>query len=667
LNADSGGVAGTFVYTPASGTVLNAGNVQSLSVSFTPDNTVNYNTPAATSVAINVAKATPVITWANPADITFGTGLSGTQLNATSGGVAGTFVYTPVSGTVLNAGNAQSLLVAFTPTDAANFNSAAGSASVLVNKATPVITWATPATVYFGTALSATQLNASSGGVAGAFTYTPVSGTVMSTVGVQALSVTFSPSDSANYNSQSASVNLDVTNKIVPAVTWATPAAIIFGTALDAIQLNASAGAVAGSFSYSPAAGTVLSAGTHNITATFSPTDTTTYSSTSANVNLLVNQAAATVTLSGTAHIYDGTPKGITVTTVPAGISVNVTYNGSATLPTTSGSYAVVATITDLNYTGSASGTLVIAKVTPVITWAAPATITYGTALSGTQLNATSGGVAGAFVYTPASGTVMNAGNAQTLTVTFTPTDSANYTTQSATVSLTVNPLPANQIFTGVDGKTTIPITITTSGATVTIAAGTLLTDAEGIPISGTLTVAATVMSSTDALPSGAATAKTSGGTILSAFGNSIDITISAGSVMVKNISPAMIVNLAIPPAFAVPGTIVTYYSYNGTTWNPEGTATVKPDGTIDMPVGHLSVWAVAIFTDGILIPTQGKTEPVLADALKSLRFAMKVETPSANDILHGDVAPLVNGVPQPDGLINLGDTIVTLRRVVGL
>jgi hypothetical protein len=30
-------------------------------------------------------------------------------------------------------------------------------------------------------------------------------------------------------------------------------------------------------------------------------------------------------------------------------------------------------------------------------------------------------------------------------------------------------------------------------------------------------------------------------------------------------------------------------------------------------------------------------------------------------------VAPLVNGVPQPDGAINLGDTIVTLRRVVGL
>ena len=48
-------------------------------------------------------KATPTITWATPADITYGTALSATQLNATAS-VPGTFVYTPVAGTVLNAG-----------------------------------------------------------------------------------------------------------------------------------------------------------------------------------------------------------------------------------------------------------------------------------------------------------------------------------------------------------------------------------------------------------------------------------------------------------------------------------------------------------------------------------------------------------------------------------
>lgn len=74
---------------------------------------------------------------------------------------------------------------------------------------------------------------------------------------------------------------------------------------------------------------------------------------------------------------------------------------------------------------------------------------------------------------------------------------------------------------------------------------------------------------------------------------------------------------------------------------------------------------------DGVIIPAPDtattKIEPVIADALKSLKFAMKEEIPDEVQTLHGDVAPLVNGVPQPDGVINLGDTIVILRRVVGL
>ena len=55
-------------------------------------------------------KATPAITWPTPAPITYGTALSGTQLNATApDGVAGTFVYAPASGAVLGAGADQTL------------------------------------------------------------------------------------------------------------------------------------------------------------------------------------------------------------------------------------------------------------------------------------------------------------------------------------------------------------------------------------------------------------------------------------------------------------------------------------------------------------------------------------------------------------------------------
>jgi len=101
----------------------------------------------------------------------------------------------------------------------------------------------------------------------------------------------------------------------------------------------------------------------------------------------------------------------------------------------------------DANYTISFTGSsLTITPATPTITWANPGTITYGTALSATQLDATAswtvGGntvnVPGCFTYNPAAGTVLSAGNNQTLSVSFTPTDTSDYTNASATTSINV-------------------------------------------------------------------------------------------------------------------------------------------------------------------------------------------------------------------------------------
>jgi hypothetical protein len=82
-------------------------------------------------------------------------------------------------------------------------------------------------------------------------------------------------------------------------------------------------------------------------------------------------------------------------------------------------------------------------KVASGLTWATPAPITHGTLLSGTQLDATAN-VAGTFVYTPAAGTVPKVpvapATCDTLKVTFTPTQTADYTKQTASVCLVVNP-----------------------------------------------------------------------------------------------------------------------------------------------------------------------------------------------------------------------------------
>lgn len=58
--------------------------------------------------------------------------------------------------------------------------------------------------------------------------------------------------------------------------------------------------------------------------------------------------------------LYDGLPKEASASTMPAGLPVHITYNNASEPPVFAGTYAVSATITDPNYTGTTNGTLVI-------------------------------------------------------------------------------------------------------------------------------------------------------------------------------------------------------------------------------------------------------------------------------------------------------------------
>lgn len=78
--------------------------------------------------------------------------------------------------------------------------------------------------------------------------------------------------------------------------------------------------------------------------------------------DITVSAATAKISLSNLTQTYTGSPLTVTATTVPSGLAVNVTYNGSTTAPTLAGSYLVVATINQTAYSGTATGTLVIAQ-----------------------------------------------------------------------------------------------------------------------------------------------------------------------------------------------------------------------------------------------------------------------------------------------------------------
>jgi hypothetical protein len=163
-----------------------------------------------------------------------------------------------------------------------------------------------------------------------------------------------------------------------------------------------------------------------------------------------------------------------------------VAVSGSCTVmvtfsPTTSGTRTGTLKITDNAPNSPQQITLLGVGVgTPIINWSTPAAITYPASLSKTQLDATAsfGGVTvpGTFVYSPTLGTVLSPGTT-TLSVTFTPTDSTDYTTAKGSVSLIVNK--------GMQTITFNPLSNVTYGASPSTLTGTA---SSRLPVTYTVT-----------------------------------------------------------------------------------------------------------------------------------------------------------------------------------
>ena len=123
---------------------------------------------------------------------------------------------------------------------------------VEVSRGSPSLFWANPADIPYGTPLGPNQLDATSP-VPGTFSYSPRPGTIFPAGTNQLLSVTFTPTDSADYTTATAIVFINV-DHATPVLGWAAPASIAHGTLLGASQLDATAN-VPGTFTYTPAPG----------------------------------------------------------------------------------------------------------------------------------------------------------------------------------------------------------------------------------------------------------------------------------------------------------------------------------------------------------------------------------------------------------------------------
>ncbi len=211
-------------------------------------------------------------------------------------------------------------------------------------------------------------------------------------------------------------------------------------------------------------------AGTHTVAATYAG-DANYLPASATPLQIVVtstSQPTASLVLTGLSTTFDGTAHSVGVLTTPAGLASTVTYNGAASPPTAAGTYTVVATVHNGSVSGTTTGTLRIAKATPVLTWPAPASVVYGTALSTQQLNATatlaSRPLAGTFTWSPGMGTVPPTGSAA-LQATFQPADTANIAAGSVQTTLTVLPAPASLALTASANPATagVPFTLSTT------------------------------------------------------------------------------------------------------------------------------------------------------------------------------------------------------------
>ena len=129
-------------------------------------------------------------------------------------------------------------------------------------------------------------------------------------------------------------------------------------------------------FTYNGQTAAPVNAGSYQVIGTISAAN---YAGSATNT-LAIAKSNIAVTLGNLSQVYNGLGHSATATTAPLGLTVNFTYDGLAAAPTNAGSFQVVGTISDVNYTGGATNTLVIARSNAAVSLTGLSQIYDGTA-----------------------------------------------------------------------------------------------------------------------------------------------------------------------------------------------------------------------------------------------------------------------------------------------
>jgi hypothetical protein len=343
------------------------------------------------------------------------------------------------------------------------------------------------------------------------------------------------------------------------------------------------------------------------------------YDLTFVGANLTIGQRPITVTADAQTKVYGATDPALTYQITTGTLASGDRFSGGLTRATGEdvGAYPIgQGTLSaGMNYALRYIGnTLTITPATPAIDWPNPADITYGTALGGAQLDAATN-VAGTLTYTPAAGTVLKAGASQMLSVSFTPTDSTDYATVTAT--------------------TTIGVTRATPALTVSAPGGTY----DGTPFPATVAIASGIPGLND-IPAaslenvtpivtyydGAGTSGTSLGSapptsagtyaVVARFPGSTDYAPMQSAPVVFTIDRGVAaMAVAVSPSSAVYGQSITFVATVVGASVPSGTVTFFDGATSLATVPLDGSGKVALTTTGLAIGSHAITATYSGDA----------------------------------------------------
>ena len=369
---------------------------------------------------------------------------------------------------------------------------------------------------------------------------------------------------------------------------------------------------------YGPSATPPTGAGSYTAQASLTA-DSSFNAVSSSATSFTIGKVTPTVTVTVGSYTYSGSSQGLNAfTTSPPGdtgtatwsyVGVSgTTYGPSATPPMGAGSYTAQASLradSNFNAASSSATSFTIGKVTPTVTtWPTASAITYGQTLASSTL---SGGVAtpaGNFAFTTPS-TVPSVGTAPQ-SVTFTPTDTADYNTAVGTASVTVladvvlnGPLVINggTVKGSVQQLAGNPVTLNSSAS---ITGDLLVPGTPSVVENGKATIQGTIVGTGSSTPSG------------------YPITLNSGSslrYLRTRINPVTIPSVPAPPAPKGTRSV----TLNGAGQSPGVFSTIL-NLTLNGNVGQIAVPPgtygsfIANGTSGFTLGTAGSTVPEVYD-----------------------------------------------------